>query len=206
MKHPGLFVTFEGGEGTGKTTLSGLLALRLEAAGRRVLRQREPGGTRLGEEVRRLLLQRATPMSDEAELLLFLAARAELVRRVIGPALAQGAVVICDRFSDSTLAYQGYGRGLDLDVLRWLDGWATAGLMPDLTVLLDLPVAEGRRRTHGDDDAFQREDDAFHERVRRGYLELAKAEPERWLLLDATLPAEELAQAVAARVEELHKS
>lgn len=201
----GLFVTFEGGEGSGKTTQCELLALRLKAAGWQVLQLREPGGTPLGEAIRPLLLHRERPISAEAELLLFLAARAALVRDVIAPALQQGAAVLCDRFADSTLAYQGYGRGLGLDLVRRLNEFATGGLVPDLTVLLDLPVAEGRRRTRGDDDAFQREEDAFHERVRQGYLALAKAEPSRWLVLDATRLPHELAQEIAARVEGLRR-
>ena len=202
-----LFVTFEGGEGSGKTTQCELLALRLKAGGWSVLQLREPGGTPLGEEMRRLLLHPDTvgALSVEAELLLFLAARAELVQGVIRPALADGAAVICDRFADSTLAYQGYGRGLDLALIRGLNDFATGGLAPDLTVLLDVAVKEGRARTRGDDDAFLREDDAFHDRVRRGYLELAKREPGRWLVLDATGLPHELAQAIASRVEALQR-
>jgi dTMP kinase len=199
MSPTGLFITFEGGEGSGKSTQADLLAQRLEAAGQRVPRLREPGGTPLGEELRQLLLHRQTAMSPTAELLLFLAARAELVRSVLQPALAEEAIVICDRFSDSTFAYQGYGRGLDLAELRRLNAFATDGLVPDLTVLLDLPVAAGRARKQRDEDAFQREDDAFHERVRQGYLELARQDPDRWLVLDATLPVEELARAIAKR-------
>ena len=195
----GLLITFEGGEGSGKSTQAELLAQSLEATGQRVLRLREPGGTPLGEELRRLLLHRRAAMSPAAELLLFLAARAELVQSVIQPALAEGAIVICDRFCDSTFAYQGYGRGLDLAELRRLNAFATGGLVPDLTVLLDLPVEASRRRKQRDEDAFQREDDAFHERVRQGYFELAGQEPARWLVLDATLPVEELARAIAKR-------
>jgi dTMP kinase len=191
-----MFVTFEGGEGSGKSTQARLLASRLESEGRPVLLLREPGGTPLGEEVRRLLLQGERPLAPQTELLLFLAARSELVRAVVRPALDAGRTVICDRFSDSTLAYQGYARGLDLERVRALNGFATGGLKPDLTVLLDLPVEEGRARTRGDEDAFQREDDAFHERVRRGYLALAAEEPARWLVLDGSLPPADLAGAV----------
>jgi dTMP kinase len=198
---PGLLITFEGGEASGKTTQSELLAIHLEAGGWKVLRLREPGGTRLGEEVRRLLLERDEDLTPEAELLLFLAARAELVRRVVHPALAEGAVVICDRFSDSTYAYQGYGRGLDLDTVRRLDRWATGGLVPDLTVLLDLPVELSRRRLGADNDAFEREDDAFHERVREGYFALASQEPTRWLVLDASLDAQTIANLIVERVQ-----
>jgi dTMP kinase len=194
----GPLITFEGGEGSGKSTQVELLARRLEAAGRRILKLREPGGTPLGEELRQLLLHRRADISPQAELLLFLAARAELVRAVIRPALAEGTIVICDRFSDSTLAYQGYGRGIDLDQVRKLNDSATGGLKPNLTVLLDLPVEAGRSRKQRDEDVFQGEDDAFHERVRQGYLELAREEPDRWLVLDATRPPAELAAALAA--------
>ena len=203
MNRRSLFLTFEGGEGSGKTTQSELLALHLHAGGWNLLRLREPGGTPLGEEVRRLLLHREAPLSAETELLLFLAARAQLVRGVIRPALEQGAIVICDRFSDSTLAYQGYGRGLDIERIRLLDSYATDGLKPDLTILLDLPVEVGRRRKRPDEDVFQGEDDAFHERVRLGYQTLAGDEPQRWLTLDGTRDAEGLASEIAERVKAL---
>ena len=197
----GLLITFEGGEASGKTTQSELLAIHLEAGGWKVLRLREPGGTRLGEEVRRLLLERDEDLTAEAELLLFLAARAELVRGVVRPALQEGAVVICDRFSDSTYAYQGYGRGLDLDTVRRLDRWATGGLVPDLTVLLDLPVELSRIRLGADNDAFEREADSFHERVREGYFALASQEPNRWLVIDAGLDAQTIANLIVERVQ-----
>jgi dTMP kinase len=203
---PGLFISFEGGEGSGKSTQSELLSLRLQTDGLTVLRLREPGGTPLGEELRQALLHRRAEMTPQAELLLFLAARAELVLSVIKPVLDAGSIVICDRFADSTVAYQGYGRGLDIGMLKLTNGLATGGLVPDLTVLLDLPVAVGRQRKAGDDDAFAREDDAFHERVRQGYMALSKEEPERWLVLDATLPPHEIATRVAERVEKLRSS
>lgn len=199
----GLFVTFEGGEGSGKTTQAELLSLRLRAGGWNVVHAREPGGTRLGEEIRRLLLHPEEPLGVETELLLFLTARAQLVRSVIVPALDEGGAVICDRFSDSTFAYQGYGRGLDLETIRRLNDFATGGLVPDLTVLLDVPSDAGRARKGNEDDAFQREDDSFHDRVNAGYLALARAEPQRWLVLDGTLPPHELAQTIAARVDSL---
>ena len=197
----GLFVTLEGGEAAGKTTQSELLALHLQAGGWQVLRLREPGGTRLGEQVRDVLLNRDESLTPEAELLLFLAARAELVRRVIQPAIDAGALVICDRFSDSTYAYQGYGRGLDLDMIRRLDTWATGGLRPDLTVLLDLPVELSRRRLAPEPDAFEREADAFHVRVRDAYLALAREDPGRWLVLDATLEAQTLTNLIIEAVQ-----
>jgi dTMP kinase len=181
-----MLITFEGGEGSGKTTQVELLAQKLRAAGWEVVALREPGGTALGEELRRLLLHADKEPCVEAELLLFLAARAQLVNEVIRPALDRGAVVICDRFSDSTLAYQGYGRGVDVATIRTLNRWATGGLTPDLTVLLDVPVDVGRRRKHGDDDTFHREPVSFHVRVREGYLYLAASEPARWLVVDAS--------------------
>ena len=196
MSENGLLVTFEGGEGSGKSTQAALLSRRLESEGRGVLQLREPGGTPLGEELRRLLLQRRSAIAAEAELLLFLAARAELVRDLIRPALDEGKVVVCDRFSDSTIAYQGYGRGLDLAAVRALDTFATGGLVPDLTVLLDLPVAAGRARKPGERDAIEAEGIAFHEHVRQGYLALAAEEPRRWLALDATLDADSIAAQV----------
>jgi dTMP kinase len=202
----GTFITFEGGEGSGKSTQSQLLADHLTSAGRTVLRLREPGATPLGESLRELLLHRRTGMSPEAELLLFLAARAELVRSVIRPALDAGTVVICDRFSDSTFAYQGYGRGLELGRLRTLNDWATGGLVPDLTVLLDVPVEVGLRRKHGETDAFQLETVEFHERVRQGYLSLATSEPSRWLVADGTMPVAEIAARITEAVTTLIRS
>jgi dTMP kinase len=199
----GLFVTLEGGEGSGKSTQSELLALHLEAGGWPVLRLREPGGTPLGEELRRLLLHRPAEMSAEAETLLFLAARAELVRSVIRPQLEAGGIVICDRFADSTFAYQGYGRRMDLDQLGRMNAFATGGLVPDLTVLLDVPIEIGRSRNQANEDAFEREDDAFHERVRQGYQALAQQAPERWLIVDGTKLPHEIATIVAGRVREL---
>ena len=201
----GLLITFEGGEGAGKSTQSELLALWLEAGGWRVLRLREPGGTPLGEELRQILLHRRQTLSAETELLLFLAARAELSRSVIAPALAAGSIVICDRFTDSTLAYQGYGRGQDRDFVVAANRWATGGLVPDLTLLLDLPVETGLARKTGETDAFQLEAHDFHERVRAGYLDLARAEPARWLVLDASLEPQTLHRAIAGRVEALSR-
>jgi dTMP kinase len=201
-KLTGLFVTFEGGEGSGKSTQARLLAERVEAAGREAIVLREPGGTALGEELRRLILDEPRANSTEAELLMFLAARAELVKAVIRPALDRGSVVICDRFADSTLAYQGYGRGLDIEAVRAFNRWATGGLQPNLTVLLDIPVDIGRQRKRGDDDTFARENDAFHIRVREGYQALASQEPDRWLVLDGSVPQETIAEQVWRRVDQ----
>lgn len=191
----GLFITFEGPEGSGKTTLLRWLTERLREQGHPVLATREPGGTRIGNAVRAILLDPAhTEMSPRAETLLFNAARAQLVDQVIRPALANGRIVLCDRYADSTLAYQGYGHGQSLDELRRLIHYATGGLIPDHTIYLDLPPEVGlRRRRRQEDLEWNRLDAqtlAFHERVRRGYLELAAAEPSRWLVVDADRPLE----------------
>lgn len=201
----GRFITFEGIEGSGKSTQLAWLLARLRADGWPVRETREPGGTALGEGLRRLLLSREPePMTAEAELFLYLAGRAEITRAVIRPALARGEVVVCDRYADSTLAYQGYGRGLDLERVRDLNRLATGGLVPDLTVLLDLPVAEGLARLEprgsGAQDRIEAEDPAFHRRVRDGYLAAAAAEPARFLVLDARRAEDELAGAIWAGV------
>ncbi|PKO23913.1 MAG: dTMP kinase [Chloroflexi bacterium HGW-Chloroflexi-1] len=201
----GLFITFEGPEGSGKTTQIHQLAAWLGAIGRDVLTTREPGGTRLGDAVRRLLLDpHHTEMRPETEILLFSAARAQIVGEVIRPHLARGGVVLCDRFADSTLAYQGYGRRLDLNTLRMITAFATGDLAPDLTICLDLPALEGLRRKQGCDQGewnrMEREKLEFHERVRQGYLSLAAAEPARWLVLDALRPVEEIQNEIRERV------
>jgi dTMP kinase len=203
----GLFITFEGPEGSGKTTQIRLLTEWLSDQGLDVLTTREPGGTRIGEAIRDVLLSPAhTEMCAEAEILLFSAARAQIVRETLQPYLVRGGVVLCDRFADSTLAYQGYGRLLDLDTLRQITLFATGGLVPALTICLDLPVMEGLRRKQGGDQAewnrMERERLDFQERVRRGYLALAAAEPQRWFVLDALREIEvtqaEIRQRVAA--------
>jgi dTMP kinase len=196
----GLFVTFEGGEGSGKSTQAKLLTERLRNAGHDVVLLREPGGTPFGEELREALLHGHEALTPVAELLLFLAARAELVAKVIRPALESGKAVICDRFTDSTLAYQGHGRGLDLAAIRELNSLATGGLLPNLTILLDLPVDAGRARKHADDDTFIRENSGFHERVREGYRKLAAAEPNRWFVLDADKSPQAIAEMTWKRV------
>jgi dTMP kinase len=183
-----MFVTLEGSEGSGKTTQAPLLAECLRGLGFDVLSLREPGGTAIGEQIR-LVLNRLdnTDMHPRAEILLFQASRAQLVERVIRPHLQKGGVVICDRYADSTLAYQGYGYESDLEPLKTLIHFATGGLKPDLTLLLDVDVEEGlRRRASGGEwnrlDAYEL---AFYRRVRAGYFELAQAEPERWVVVDA---------------------
>ncbi len=198
------FITFEGPEGSGKTTQIALLASRLSAQGYDVLATREPGGTAIGDRVRALLLDAAHhEMHATTEVLLFSAARAQHVNQVIRPHLARGGVVLCDRYADSTLAYQGYGRQLDLPTLRVITTFATGGLWPDLTIYLDLPVEVGlQRKQAGYADEWNRMEQqalAFHARVRAGYLAMAAAEPERWLVVDAAQTVEGIAEVVALR-------
>ena len=182
----GVFLTFEGGEGAGKTTQIARLADALTQRGHTATRTREPGGDPFGESVRALLLDRDAAPVPPAELLLFAAARAQNVQTVIRPALDAGNVVLCDRFTDSTLAYQGYGRGLSLDAIRAVNAVATGGLIPHRTFLLDLSPAVGLARQSPDaQDRLDRETLDFHERVRIGFLSLADAEPERFVVLDA---------------------
>ncbi len=197
----GLFISFEGGEGCGKSTQARALYRQLRRRKLPVLLAKEPGGTPLGKAVRRLLKSGGLRISALAEVFLFIAARAELVQEVIRPALEQGMIVLCDRFAESTLAYQGYGRGLDLALLNRLNDLATGGLKPDLIILLDLEVGRGLQRKRGR-DRFEREALSFHERVRRGYLELATAGGDRWQVIDASLPPDEVRQAIWRRVQE----
>jgi dTMP kinase len=201
----GRFITLEGPEGGGKSTQAARLAARLRAAGREVLATREPGGTPLGEAIRRLLQheEAGEGMRSEAELFLFLASRAQLVREVIRPALARGTWVVCDRFADSTTAYQGFGRGCDLDTVLAFNAFALGGLEPDLTLLLDLDITLGferllaRHQAGGvGHDRIERADRAFHERLRQGYLELARRWPGRFRVLNAALPADVLETAI----------
>jgi dTMP kinase len=188
----GLFLTFEGPEGGGKTTQISRLEADLRAAGCAVTRTREPGGDAVGEKVRELLLHGT--VGAEAELLLFAAARAQNVAQVIRPALEAGHIVLCDRFTDSTLAYQGHGRGLPEDLIRRINAFATGGLVPDRTFLLDLPPAVGlARQPNEKKDRLDREALAFHERVRAGFLALAADEPERITRIDAARPADAIA-------------
>ncbi|MCX7853370.1 MAG: dTMP kinase [Caldilineales bacterium] len=198
------FITFEGIEGSGKTTQMQLLRDWLQARGEQVLATREPGGTAIGDRIRAILLDpNHTEMAAETEILLYSAARAQIVRQIIRPHLEQGWIVLCDRFFDSTLAYQGYGRGLPLNILRDITAFATGGLVPDLTFYLDLPVEVGLRRkaqTPAEWTRFEAETLAFHRRVRKGYLELAAAEPRRWVVLDAGQPAELIQETIRQEV------
>ena len=204
MAERGRFITFEGGEGCGKSTQVKRLAAALEAKGVKVLLTREPGGTRLAEMIRTLLKDEAEdPPVDRAELLLFLAARAQLVRSVIRPALDAGTWVLSDRFSDSTIAYQGYGRGLPVDFVKAANDFACEGLAPDLTLLLDVEPSVAAQRMRGREaatntsaDRIERAGDEFHARLRRGFLELAAANPSRIVTIDASGTPDEVARAV----------
>ena len=199
------FITVEGIEGCGKSTLVAGLASRLRATGREIIVTREPGGTPAGDAIRRIFLEPGLELSPLTEALLINASRAQHVVELIGPALHRGAIVLCDRFSDSTLAYQGYGRGIDRAFLRQLCDTAAGGLVPRRTFVLDLPVAVSRERVAQRDgaerDRMEREDQGFYERVRRGFLDLSTREP-RYRVMDATQAPEQLvAQAYEAIVE-----
>jgi dTMP kinase len=200
-----LFITFEGPEGSGKTTQLRLLEAWLRQQGYDVLATREPGGTAISEAVRSILLDPAhTEMRPETEILLFSAARAQIVAQVIRPHLARGGIVLCDRYADSTLAYQGYGRGLDLDILRAITAFATGGLLPHLTIYLDIPIEIGLRRKAAQEwNRLEAQTRAFHQRVRQGYLEMAAAEPERWLVVDASQPIAAVQAAIRQRLAPL---
>lgn len=204
---PGLFITFEGGDGAGKSTQAAKLTEALEADGRKVVRTREPGGTAVGEQLRSLVLEHGNGEIDaRTEALIFAASRAAHVAQVIRPAVERGDVVVCDRFIDSSVAYQGSGRSLGTGDVRQLNVWATEGFSPDLTVLLDVDPEQGRlRRTANQaaEDRLESEPDTFHLRIRRAFLEQARTDPSRYLVLDARQPVDELAEAILARVKEL---
>ena len=190
-----MFITFEGPEGSGKTSQLPGLAKFLEGEGYQVVRTREPGGTKISDQIRAVLTDLGNKeLHPRTEILLFLAARAQLVEQVIKPALAEGKLVLCDRYGDSTLAYQGYGHGLDLEALRNMLAFATDGLKPDLTVYLDIDVEAGLQRKRKVDewnrlDAYEI---SFHQRVRDGYHQLMAQEPGRWVMVDAALPKDEV--------------
>ena len=208
-------ITFEGIEGSGKTTQIRMAGAYLKAAEAPYVITGEPGGTPLGERIRKILLNRgAYPISPEAELFLFIAARSQHVRDVILPALKQGKWVLCDRFFDATLAYQGFGRGLNIDLIKGLHDFSFGLLKPDRTILLDLPVEAGLGRAmdriahiHGKgvalEDRFEREEREFHQKIREGYLTLAAAEPERYQIIDASREAAAVHRDVCAQLEKL---
>jgi dTMP kinase len=201
--HSGLFIAIEGGDGAGKSRLQAALAERL-ASRAEVILTREPGGTDLGEQIRSLVLAQRSLADPLAELLLFEAARAHLVAAVIGPALQRGAIVICDRFTASSIAYQGFGRGLGREIVERANTIATGGTSPDLVLLLDLPVETGLARRAGDGatNHFDKETVAFHERVRDGYRELAGVS-DSWCVIDATQPFDAVLAAAIAATEQL---
>jgi dTMP kinase len=202
----GRLITLEGGEGAGKSTLQAGLRTHFERGGRDVLYTREPGGTPVGEAIRALVLDPAhRGLSAETELLLMFAARAQLVREALQPALAAGRWVLCDRFVDASYAYQGGGRGVDAARIQELERVATAGLKPDLTLLLDLPVAEGRARAsqRGEADRIETERDDFFQRVRAVYRARAQAEPARFRVLDASLPPDAVLRAATGAIDGL---
>jgi len=200
----GLFITFEGGEGCGKSTQSRLLLKKFEQQNIPAVLTHEPGGTALGKELRKALKRkRGSFISPQAELFLVAASRAQLVAEVIHPALEEGKVVICDRFTYSTLVYQGYGRGLELSFVETVNNVATGNLKPDLTILLDISPDEGLARKRSLRDRFELEDLSFHRRVREGYLRMVAAESERWLVIDASLPKAKVAGIIWDRVSKL---
>lgn len=197
-----LFITFEGPDGSGKTTQARLLVEHLQAREHAVIYTREPGGTEISEQIRQVILStRNKAMQREAEVLLFSAARAQIVAELIRPALAAGKIIICDRYADSTMAYQGYGLGLDLDALRAITRFATGGLVPDLTFYVDVPAEIGLARRHrGETNRLDQKDVAYHARVRDGYLALAKAEPQRFVVVDGTRTIDAVQQEIRARM------
>jgi len=200
-----LFITFEGGEGCGKSTQSRILYRRLKKLAVPLLLIHEPGITSLGKKVTQLLKwSKGINISSLAELLLFNASRTQLVSEIIKPNLEKGIVVLCDRFADSTTAYQGYGRGLDLNTVKAANALGTQGLVPNLTILLDITVEKGiERNKEKIPDRFEKENVNFHRRVREGYLKLAKAEPKRWLVIDATKSKQEIAEIIWQRVSKI---
>ena len=197
----GLFVTLEGCEGSGKTSQVRYLRANLKGLGIPVTVVREPGGTTLGDKLRRILKFSSIPLTPETELLLFNASRAELVKQIVVPALRDGHVVICDRFTGSTIAYQGYGRGLSLDLVRSVNAAATGGLKPDITILLDISPEEGLMRNTSPRDRFETDFEKpevieFHRKIRQGYLDLAAQNPQGWVVIDATLSQEDVANRI----------
>ena len=200
-----LFITFEGGEGSGKTAQARALYRKLTRLNIPAVLLHEPGGTPLGSRIARALKwSREIDISPLSELLLFNASRTQLVAEVIQPNLVNGRIVVCDRYTDSTVVYQGYGRGLDMELVRKINGAATGGLIPGLTVLLDVPVEEGfARKEARARDRFEQEEVAFHQRIREGYLKIAQAEPGRWLVIDGCQSRARIAQIIWDKVVQL---
>ena len=199
MTDSGYFIAFEGGDGAGKSTQVRRIAAALEEAGREVVLTRQPGGTDLGSALRDLVLH-GQAVSARAEALIFAADKAQHVEELVLPSLARGAVVITDRYPDSSVAYQGAGRSLGAQEVADLQSWAVGGLTPDLTVLVDIDPAEGRRRRGGTHDRMESEADAFHAAVREHFLAMAKGAPDRYLVVDGTAPVDEVADQIRARL------
>ena len=200
----GVFITFEGSEGCGKSTQSLMLAEFLKSQGREVVYVREPGGTLISEKIRAILLDaKHDGMSGECEMLLYMAARAQIIAEVIEPALKKGAVVICDRFLDSTLAYQGYGLGMELDFIGRVGGFATRAIHPDLTILMDLPVEAGLKHREAAKDRIEQRPLAYHNKVREGYLALAKNEPGRIKIVKVEKEKEKTQKKIQQLVEKV---
>jgi len=197
-----MFITFEGPDGSGKSTQIKLLAEFLQARGRAVVLTREPGGTGIGEQIREVVLSNKNhAITSETEALLFSAARAQIVREIILPALAAGKIVLCDRYADSTMAYQGYGLGLDHAALTAITRFATGGLVPDLTFYIDVPVEVGiARKQRGETNRLDEKALAYHQRVRAGFLEMARGEPSRWIVVDGTQAIERVQNEIRGRV------
>ncbi len=204
-----MFITIEGPDGGGKTTQMNMLVPALEERGLDIVRTREPGGTDIGDQIRSVIMNmKNKSMDPRAEILLFCASRAQLVSELIRPSLSAGKIVLCDRYADSTMAYQGYGHGLDRTVLKNLLEFTTDGLKPDLTILLDISAEAGLRRRITNHDEWNRMDDyalQFHERVRNGYLEMAAAEPNRFVIINADRPKEAVHEDIINRLESLMK-
>ncbi len=202
----GKFITFEGSEGSGKSTQIDLAKQYLESKGKDVLYVREPGGVKISEAIRKILLDPATKdMSDECETLLYMAARAQLVEEVIIPALNSGKVIVCDRFLDSTVAYQGYGNGVDIEKIKKIGKFVTQGFEPDLTFLFDLDVNDGFARINRPKDRIEQRSIDYHNRVRKGYLEIAGNAPDRIKLIDACKSKDEIQSIVVQHIDQLLK-
>ena len=197
-----MFITFEGIEGCGKTTQIDLLFNYLRGKGYKIIKTREPGGTAFGETLRETFLKTDSKVSPMCELLIFAAMRAQHVEELIEPALRDGYIVLCDRFSDATYAYQGYGRGLDLSTIRTLNDLSAHGISPDLTIILDCPAREGltRKARSAEMDRFEREEISFHNRIRKGYKELAKQNRDRFLVLDGTDNVKTIQSAIRKKI------
>ncbi len=202
-----LFVTFEGPEGSGKTTQVQLLMDYMKERGYPVLCAREPGGTEISEQIRPVILSKENhAIADTTEALLYSAARAQIVSQFIRPALTAGKIVLCDRYADSTLAYQGYGLGLDLQALRTITRFATGGLVPDRTFYIDVPVEFGlARKRGGETNRLDEKSAAYHERVRAGYYEMIKAEPQRWIVVDGTQSVIQVQREIRERMDQVLK-